>query len=159
MSIDPLAFRFAGSIVFGDIQQVKRLPSSLDAPLLRVTSVLGRAKPGKTDNRKNWNKGGVIRQVDRTGAEIRLKYLSLQRPLLFWTDPGLAPYWVEFWRPVWVKPLTLKIERYTKPIDTSCSQIADALGIDPTDNYPPAWPWLQADGQDYALGGDYADDP
>jgi hypothetical protein len=116
MPIDPSAFRFAGSIVFGELQRERRFSLAITSPLIRVTPILGRAKAGKSDNRKNWNRAGGIRQVDFSGAVIRDRKIGLRNPTLFRPDRDLSPYWVESWRPPWVWPLTLKIEVYTRPL-------------------------------------------
>jgi hypothetical protein len=116
MPIDPSAFRFAGSIVFSELQQEKKCPLAITSPLIRLTPILGRAKPGKSDNRKNWNRAGGIRQIDRIGAVIRDRRISLKNPTLFRADLDLSPYWIEVWRHPWVWPLTLKIEVYTRPL-------------------------------------------
>jgi hypothetical protein len=116
MAIDPSAFRFAGSIVFGELQRERRSSLAITSPLIRVTPILGSPKAGESDNRKNWNRAGGIRQVDRIGAVIRDRRIGLKTPTLFRADRDLSPYWIESWRHPWVWPLTLKIEVYTRPL-------------------------------------------
>jgi hypothetical protein len=115
MPIDPTAFRPVGSIVFGSAQD-KKFPQSFNAQLVKISPVLGPAPPGKKDNRKNWYRAGIVTQIDRSGAAIRRKQIDLKQPLLFRPDLDLSPYWLTFWRPAWVSPLTLKIERYLLPL-------------------------------------------
>jgi hypothetical protein len=115
MPIDPTAFRPVGAIVFGSAR-TKKFPQQFDTQLVRVTAVLGPPPAGKKDNRKNWHRAGFVTQVDRTGAAIRRYPIDLSHPLLFQPDLDLIPYWLSFWRPTWVTPLTLRIEKYLLPL-------------------------------------------
>jgi hypothetical protein len=136
----------------------QQLTEDLDASLLRIRVVPTRPNP-------NWYQAGILSQLIPGGQIVARVDVPISG-LIWPTNPIASPYRLAFYRLRGMRNQTVSvlIDRYTGPDSdwrpvAACDRISDALGIDPTGNYPPAWPWLQQGGQDYALGDDYADDP
>jgi hypothetical protein len=138
-----------------------RLSIASPSNLIAVAAQSRSAKP-------TWKWAGKILQFANSGIPghpIAYCDRTIAIPLTTARAARLTPFGVggiEIRTQRWIRDIQYSVWAYQGEElsgDPVGDRISDALGIDPTGNYPPAWPWLQADGQDYALGGDYADDP